>query len=291
MDLVFSVVETALSPDQLIPALNGVLILLLASLAGLLFYGYLMDRAVFEGLGRVHAERFGLVDCLLAFLLVVFFSLNVLAALKAAKAEIASELPDAQLLVENMVLQVVVYLVFAAIILGALRLRRISWRDVFGLTRISFSGILWRAALLLLLAFPLIAVAHSLSAIILSIGNEDDNAQMLVRFFAQTNSARAKWAVAIDAIVVAPLAEEFFFRGYIYGVARRYGGVAPGVLFNAVLFAAIHTNLPSFAPLFVLAVCLTLAYEWTGSIWVPICMHALFNATTVVNLLLVGKDF
>ena len=63
----------------------------------------------------------------------------------------------------------------------------------------------------------------------------------------------------------------------------------PGVFFNAALFAAIHVNLPAFAPLFVLAVCLTLAYEWTGSIWVSMCMHSLFNLATVVNLLRGGS--
>ena len=71
---------------------------------------------------------------------------------------------------------------------------------------------------------------------------------------------------------------------------RRYAGVTVGILFNAALFAAIHTHLPSFGPLFVLAVCLTLAYEWTGSIFVPITMHALFNSLSVVQLLHGGSN-
>ena len=43
------------------------------------------------------------------------------------------------------------------------------------------------------------------------------------------------------------------------------------------LFAGVHVHLPSFGPLFVLGGCLTLAYEWSGSILVPMTMHALFN--------------
>ena len=33
-----------------------------------------------------------------------------------------------------------------------------------------------------------------------------------------------------------------------------------------------------------LAVCLALAYEWTGSIFVPMAMHALFNLLSVLVL-------
>ncbi|MGH7936561.1 MAG: CPBP family glutamic-type intramembrane protease [Chthoniobacterales bacterium] len=39
----------------------------------------------------------------------------------------------------------------------------------------------------------------------------------------------------------------------------------------------MHAHLPSFAPLFVLGSCLTLAYEWSGSILVSMTIHALFN--------------
>ena len=53
------------------------------------------------------------------------------------------------------------------------------------------------------------------------------------------------------------------------------------MLLTSLLFAAIHMNGPVFLPLFVLAVCLTLAYEATGSLWVPMLMHALFNGVMI----------
>ena len=57
-----------------------------------------------------------------------------------------------------------------------------------------------------------------------------------------------------------------------------------GLSVNALLFAAAHTHLPSALPLFVSAVCFTLAYEWSGSILVSMAMHALFNSAQLILL-------
>ena len=88
------------------------------------------------------------------------------------------------------------------------------------------------------------------------------------------------------AVVVAPVAEEVVFRGYLYGVLRRYGGRIPAILVSSLLFAAIHVHLPSLLGLGVLAVILCLLYERTGSLWSTIAMHAAFNASTLVMLVL-----
>jgi membrane protease YdiL (CAAX protease family) len=85
--------------------------------------------------------------------------------------------------------------------------------------------------------------------------------------------------------VVAPVAEETIFRGYIYGVLKRYtGGLTAGVI-SAGMFAAMHLSVSSLPALFVLALCFTLAYEATGSLLVNILMHALFNLSMFLVLL------
>ena len=88
----------------------------------------------------------------------------------------------------------------------------------------------------------------------------------------------------MQAVLFAPVQEELIFRGYLYGLARRHLGVGAGLVVSSALFAGIHLHLPSFAGLFMLAVCLALAYEWTGSILVPMAMHALFNLLSVLVL-------
>ena len=60
------------------------------------------------------------------------------------------------------------------------------------------------------------------------------------------------------------------------------------LLIPALLFASLHVNwvtlegLASFAPLAVLAIMFSLAYERTGHIGTPMVAHALFNLNTVI---------
>ena len=85
-------------------------------------------------------------------------------------------------------------------------------------------------------------------------------------------------------MAIAPIVEEFVFRFFLYGVVRRYLGRSVGLAANSLLFAAVHAHVPSAAPLFVLGACFTIAYEWSGSILVPMAMHALFNSLTLTFL-------
>jgi hypothetical protein len=82
-------------------------------------------------------------------------------------------------------------------------------------------------------------------------------------------------------IVVAPLAEEFFFRGFLYRILRGRMGLWPALVIDGALFGAIH--LSSGGPLAValiapLGFLLCLIYERSGSLYPCIALHALNNA-------------
>ena len=259
---------------------------LLAVALGLFFYGYIADRVLFESGGLLRTEKLGRVDALVAALLGILFALSVLGAITSPASAPTDTLPSASSMVTGVVSSSLVLVVLVGGILGGLRARNIPLREIFGLDRQAPAAVLGYAVMSLALALPLIAGVELLSRLVLAAnGFEDDSAQELVRFLAGTGSHAARYTVAGSAVLVAPVLEEFIFRGYLYGVVRRYVGIFAGVFFNAFLFAAIHTHLPSFGGLFALAVCLTLAYEWTGAIFVPITMHAMFNLLSVVQLL------
>ena len=57
---------------------------------------------------------------------------------------------------------------------------------------------------------------------------------------------------------------------------------------TSMLFALVHGNVPGTLPLFALALMLTIAYELTGCLWVPIAIHALFNAIQTALMLNLG---
>ncbi|HEX3627447.1 MAG TPA: CPBP family intramembrane glutamic endopeptidase [Verrucomicrobiae bacterium] len=90
--------------------------------------------------------------------------------------------------------------------------------------------------------------------------------------------------LGIFAIVIAPVAEEFIFRGVLYTFIKQNGFPKTALISVSLLFALIHGDVAIFIPLFMLALVLTWLYEWTGSLAAPICTHALFNATNLILL-------
>jgi membrane protease YdiL (CAAX protease family) len=109
--------------------------------------------------------------------------------------------------------------------------------------------------------------------------------QEVVRTLIGTDNPALKAVLAITAIIIAPLVEEIIFRGYLYPVIKRYSGCCFAAITTSLLFAIVHGNLPGLMPLFTLAVILTLVYESTGCLWVPIATHSLFNAIQVSLML------
>lgn len=105
--------------------------------------------------------------------------------------------------------------------------------------------------------------------------------QESVRLLMETKDPLILILMAVAAVVVAPVAEEVVFRGYLYPAAKRFCGTAGAVIFSSLVFAAAHGNAMALLPLFILAVVLCGLYEATGSIWAPVSVHFLFNGATV----------
>ncbi len=91
------------------------------------------------------------------------------------------------------------------------------------------------------------------------------------------------FAVALfGTALVAPLAEEVFFRGFVYPPLRRRLGLVWGIAVDAVLFSALHFTPTVFPPILALGVFFCLLYEYTGSLWPGMMLHAAINAFAVV---------
>jgi membrane protease YdiL (CAAX protease family) len=88
------------------------------------------------------------------------------------------------------------------------------------------------------------------------------------------------------AVLVAPVAEEAMFRGILYPTIKQAGHPRAAVWVTSLLFAGMHFNAESFAPLTVFSMLLIWLYEKTGSLLAPITAHSLFNYTNFVMLML-----
>ncbi len=92
-------------------------------------------------------------------------------------------------------------------------------------------------------------------------------------------------AIGFIAIVIAPIMEEFLFRGLVQSLIRSITGrVWVSIFFTSGLFAVMHADAGHWPALFVLATCLGYSYEKSGSILRPIFIHAIFNSLSVVTV-------
>jgi membrane protease YdiL (CAAX protease family) len=99
--------------------------------------------------------------------------------------------------------------------------------------------------------------------------------QSLINDFPHTRAGLAVFLLTV--CVAAPFFEETFFRGFIFrGLANSWGAVWAAIASSA-FFAAMHTQLTIFLPIFVLGIALCWLYEKTGSIWTNITLHCTFN--------------
>ena len=106
----------------------------------------------------------------------------------------------------------------------------------------------------------------------------------------QAISVVEPWLVVLSVVILAPIAEEVFFRGVVFNALRREGGRRWAFIGSAVLFAAIHLSLVLFVPLLLLGLALAWVYERTNNLLAPIAMHATVNGISVILALLVRFD-
>ena len=88
-------------------------------------------------------------------------------------------------------------------------------------------------------------------------------------------------AFALLAVAVAPLLEEFGFRGWIQRPIERRLGAQAAIALSAVLFAVAHFR-PDFLPVYLAAgLVLGHAVQATRSVWTGVALHLAWNGGTL----------
>jgi membrane protease YdiL (CAAX protease family) len=260
--------------DGLFPALSAVINAFFL-VAGVYIYVSLMRqvaaRAPYSDAPSL--RTFGWPEAVLAAFLAFFFLLT----LSGASANTGPARMRSHDLIASAALTIGLLLALA----GFLRLRRFDLDLLAGFSRIGFFRAAITGGVLMLAAYPLIFLADIVTQRLLQ---SEPQKQAIVEMFSQSSTLEQRILIIVLAVSLAPLAEEFIFRFFMYGVLKRYVGKVVAVVASGLLFAAVHAHLPSFAPLFVLGSCFAIAYEWSGSILVPMIMHALLNAITLTAL-------
>ena len=85
------------------------------------------------------------------------------------------------------------------------------------------------------------------------------------------------WGLFAAVVVVAPVVEEIFFRGFVFaGLRSRYDWRKAAAI-SAALFAAAHMQITFFIPAFMSGYAFAYLYQKSNSIWPGITIHALMN--------------
>jgi membrane protease YdiL (CAAX protease family) len=179
----------------------------------------------------------------------------------------------------------------AALLGGLLFLRftSISLREIAGLDHTRWQRQLVLVFLTLLVALPAMFTLKLSSELVMGWLGLPVEDQRAVDLLLNCHSSRLKIYLGFFAVVIAPIAEEFIFRGLLYSGLKKLGWPKCAWLVTSVLFAAIHGSLPIFLPLVAFALALTWLYEKTEGLLAPVLAHSAFNAANLALLVIAEK--
>jgi membrane protease YdiL (CAAX protease family) len=148
-----------------------------------------------------------------------------------------------------------------------LRPPRIGWR---------------RAAGLIVLLLVLFLVLNVLWQALFNPGKE----KILQQLGSNENAALLLLSAALTC-VVAPISEEFLFRGFIFTALRNWRGTFPAAVITGLLFGGVHVGsapVLDLVPLAALGFGLCLLYRRTGSLYPCVVAHSLNNSIAFASL-------
>jgi membrane protease YdiL (CAAX protease family) len=158
-----------------------------------------------------------------------------------------------------------------------LRLHQVRWREVFGLRESRWLRAVLLTLLTVLVIFPTTQWLLKASGFVLEKIGWPPKEETAVMLLAGAKSWWTRVYLGAFAVVIAPVAEEFIFRGVLYPFVKQLGYPRFAWMGVSFLFALIHMDAAGLVPLFVLALALTWLYERTDNLLAPITAHSLFN--------------
>ena len=226
-----------------------------------------------------NAFRPGVTILALLGMLVLVFAIGIVAVIAALASHgmsilrVSHDVPFALALQVLIDLCVVVYLVLVLPSLANTSLKDLGFRvptarDI----GIALAG-----------AVAMIVVVNGLGTII-DKALHTQHEQEAIKLFLGVHDPIVKAGFAGLAVIVAPIAEEFAFRVFIFNAARRYWPFWGAALVSGICFGAAHWDKYAFVPLILGGIILCAVYARSRNAWMSMITHGVFNAVSVVAL-------
>jgi membrane protease YdiL (CAAX protease family) len=174
------------------------------------------------------------------------------------------------------VVSAVIYVVSLAIVIGVPRLvrkYRTSRQDVALDTPMTWTDILLAPG-----AFVVYLVLSLLLTSLASTLPFYDSEQVQDTGFTGLSQNYEYILAFVTLVIIAPVAEEILFRGYLLGKLRKHVSLWIAILITSVLFGIVHMAWNVGVDVFALSIVLCLLRVWTGRLWASILLHMLKNA-------------
>lgn len=112
---------------------------------------------------------------------------------------------------------------------------------------------------------------------------KEEQALLLTESFLKTETIAGLMVNLLIVAVIPALGEELLFRGAFIRLFRNItGNVHLAIFISSFLFAAIHLQFYGFLPRFFLGMILGYSFVITRNLWVPIFIHFVNNAASVI---------
>lgn len=111
---------------------------------------------------------------------------------------------------------------------------------------------------------------------------EESAAQQISAFL----NVKTIWGILFNLFMIAlipGIGEELLFRGVLIRLFKNwFGNIHLAILISSILFSALHMQFYGFLPRFALGMLLGYTFVWTSSLWIPIILHFLNNASILI---------
>ncbi len=178
------------------------------------------------------------------------------------------------------------------------KIMKLLWKDLAknNSTTIAFDVSL--GAMVWIPSFPIIILINHLGELFIYwIFSSKGSLQVAVQYLQRSLDSPLYFSMALIIIVIlAPILEEYIFRGFLQSWFKNHFGTTLSILLSAICFALFHfipsqgfSNLPLIFSLFIFALYLGFIYERQRSLFAPIALHMTFNAASVLRIVFINS--
>lgn len=183
----------------------------------------------------------------------------------------------------------------AAILMAMLAKGDKNWKTFLQLDRFTSTQFVLLSILLLVALMPIIQFSNWLNYNLPLpewMITMENNQNWLVGEVLRMESF-SEFLVALTVAAIAPaVGEELLFRGVIQTQLQKLTqNPHLGIWLAAIIFSAIHLQFVGFLPRMLLGALLGYLLWWSGSLWLPILIHFLFNGVQVFGAYLYPEEF